>query len=343
MTTRLASWLGGNRRRTSRKPRSYQPAVAGLEHRVLLSTGVSIKLNNKTNIVSIIGNEKDNEAVAQLSKNGQKVQVLITDVNKRGKLKTIKKTFNLKNVAQIQFEGRDGNDRFVNMTAIRSVARGGNGDDVLYGGWAGDFLFGDEGSDQLFGREGDDELDGGNGDDSLDGGDGDDQLAGQGGRDLLYGGDGADIMSGHEGNDRLYGEAGNDVLFGGSGDDWLEGGDDNDTLVGGEGVDWLLGQAGNDFLTGEAGNDVHYGGSGNDILYGDIGADYLDGGSGDDWLDGQWPSSDEWDKGDFLVGGPGADTFVRRWNHVVWPFVDFKETVDDFSAGDGDTTDEQQV
>ncbi|MCS6865511.1 MAG: calcium-binding protein [Gemmataceae bacterium] len=118
------------------------------------------------------------------------------------------------------------------------------------------------------------------------------------------------VMDGGDGNDFLDGSAGDVplVLFGGAGDDTLLGGSRNDQLFGG---------AGNDFLSGGQGRDT------------------LDGGEGDDTLDDGVKDGQP----DILIGGSGADTFIRRQlNPRLSPIPLFDELVLDFSATDGDIT-----
>jgi Ca2+-binding RTX toxin-like protein len=112
------------------------------------------------------------------------------------------------------------------------------------------------------------------------------------------------VMDGGVGNDTLDGSASNVALeiYGGLGDDILLGGKKNDVLYGGQG---------NDTLSGGKGFDILFGGAGNDTL-------------DDKAVDGQL---------DLLIGGIGADTFVRR-RLTALPI--FEEFVVDFSAGEGD-------
>lgn len=126
-------------------------------------------------------------------------------------------------------------------------------------------------------------------------------LAGTGIRNVvLDGGDGNDVLDGAKADVTLQ-------IFGGAGDDTLLGGLRSDTLVGGDG---------NDSLTGGRGTDT------------------LDGGNGNDTLDGGKDGSQ-----DVLIGGTGADTFVRyQRNKVTAPVPLFDEQVLDFSATDGDVT-----
>jgi Ca2+-binding RTX toxin-like protein len=70
------------------------------------------------------------------------------------------------------FVGGDGNDAFVNRTALDSVGYGGNGNDLLVGGAGNDQFDGGAGDDDLRGGAGNDTLWGGPGSNRLDGGTG---------------------------------------------------------------------------------------------------------------------------------------------------------------------------
>ena len=92
--------------------------------------------------------------------------------------------FEASSVERIEVDGMAGDDTItVRGLAIRSVLRGGEGNDTLTGGEGDDSLFGEAGKDTLVGGKGDDYLRGGDNDDSLDGGAGKDTLAGEGGTD----------------------------------------------------------------------------------------------------------------------------------------------------------------
>jgi hypothetical protein len=145
--------------------------------------------------------------------------------------------FNAGSVSSIKFNGKSGDDFFENDTAIRAVARGGVGDDVLLGGAAADQLFGEDGDDTCSGGGDDDLVDGGSGNDDLNGDDGDDDVNGGSGRDDCSGGLGDDTIDGNGGDDDLAGGVGDDVLNGGGGDDTLHGGLGSDDCSGGNGHD----------------------------------------------------------------------------------------------------------
>jgi RTX calcium-binding nonapeptide repeat (4 copies) len=136
-------------------------------------------------------------------------------------------------VTQIVFRGRDGDDRFTNITAIPSCANGGDGRDTMFGGTGSDVLCGDAGKDYLYGRDGADVLNGNGGDDFLVGGAGADRLSGGDGWDILLGNTGNDFLCGDDGRDTMDGGAGSDRLDGGTDDqpDLLVGGPDGDTFV----------------------------------------------------------------------------------------------------------------
>lgn len=120
----------------------------------------------------------------------------------------------------------------------------------------------------------------------------------------------------------------NVVMDGGDGNDTLDGSAANVTLQ-------IFGGAGNDKLLGGTKNDVLVGGDGNDTLSGGKGTDVLDGGAGNDVLDDGVKDGAQ----DVLIGGTGADTFVRRQlNKATAPAPLFDELVLDFSATDGDVT-----
>ncbi|MBM3982861.1 MAG: calcium-binding protein [Planctomycetes bacterium] len=118
------------------------------------------------------------------------------------------------------------------------------------------------------------------------------------------------------------------VMDGGDGNDVLDGSAANVALV-------LSGGAGDDVLWGGARNDVLSGGAGNDALSGGKGWDVLDGGAGDDTLDDGTKDGAL----DVLIGGTGADTFVRRQrNPAGSPVPLFDELALDVTAADGDVT-----
>lgn len=112
----------------------------------------------------------------------------------------------------------------------------------------------------------------------------------------------------HLKNVSVEGAAGNDVI---------DGSRQNNASI----FQQFFGGDGDDVLKGGAGKDTLSGDDGNDSLSGGKGADVLTGGNGDDRLDGG-------DDGavDQLIGGNGADSFVRRQ----------KDTFVDFTTAQGD-------
>jgi Ca2+-binding RTX toxin-like protein len=118
------------------------------------------------------------------------------------------------------------------------------------------------------------------------------------------------------------------VADGGDGDDVIDGSAGNVVLQ-------AFGGTGNDVLTGGSKGDTLAGGDGDDTLSGGRGSDTLDGGNGNDVLDDGVTDGEQ----DLLIGGAGADTFVRRQrNSACAPTPLFDELVVDFSATDGDVT-----
>lgn len=108
---------------------------------------------------------------------------------------------------------------------------------------------------------------------------------------------------------QFHGEAGNDILKGNAFQNLLYGGTGNDTLDGGGGDDFLSGNENNDKIWGGDGEDQLFGGIGNDILVGGDGYDEIDAGDGDDTIFLDVPIEGN-NKGDYVIGGTGADTFV---------------------------------
>jgi Ca2+-binding RTX toxin-like protein len=92
-------------------------------------------------------------------------------------------SYALSSVTSIQFVGGNGDDLFVNSSAIATVAWGNSGNDTLRGGLGNDRIFGGAGNDALYGDSGDDELRGEDGDDTLSGENGVDLLIGSIGND----------------------------------------------------------------------------------------------------------------------------------------------------------------
>lgn len=308
-----------------------------LEERALLAASVS--LNDSNGSLAIHGSSSDDKVWVRTLEDDVTVTVLSQG-------KTISQSFNASAVTKITFNGRYGDDSFVNDTSIPSDARGGAGNDELSGGSGDDRLLGGSGDDSLSGRGGRDELRGGDDDDTVDGGDGGDRIYGDDGHDKItgsggddailggrqrdtidgsagddtirggpdndeiHGGEGADRIYGDEGNDRLFGEQDDDFIFALTGNDVLEGGSGDDRLYGHDGRDQLSGGDGDDSLYGGAGHDSLTGANGDDRLRGSSGSDQLDGGMGDDDLAGE--SGD-----DLLLGGAGNDELRGASGHDI--------------------------
>src|SRR5262249_9003476 len=172
------------RRKACRPPaRTARPAFEQLEDRQLLSTfpvvnlgnyfvpPPGISLNSSSGVLSIVGG--DSHDIAKVWIENGKVEVshdgyLVNTTSvglgsgfKYGKSATAE--YDLAQVAQIVFSGYGDDDEFHNDTAIKSVAYGGWGKDILQGGSGSDSLYGGDDDDTLEGRGGDDWLEGGGG------------------------------------------------------------------------------------------------------------------------------------------------------------------------------------
>ena len=229
-----------------------------------------------------------------------------------------------------------------------------------------DTLTGDGGNNILSSGSGNDLLDGGAGNDTLDGGSGIDTAtydSATAGVSVNLGivaaqntlGAGVDTLTGIENltgstfDDTLTGNAFANILKGGIGNDILDGGAGNDTLDGGSGIDTAsyasatagvavnlavataqntLG-AGVDTLTGI---ERLIGSGFNDTLTGNSGDNGIDGGAGSDRLTGGAGA-------DMLTGGTGADTFNFASLLDSTVALPGRDTILDFSHGDGDRID----
>lgn len=173
-------------------------------------------------------------------------------------------------------------------------------------------------SDQITGGDSNTTIYGYAGDDTLSGGGGNDVLVGGPGKDRLVGGAGSDTASYIDANKGVVASLAspsknkNDA----SGDTYssienLQGSNFADTLYGNGLKNTIDGGAGNDALFGGRGNDVLRGGAGKDKLYGEVGAD-------------------------ILFGGAGADHFMFRSIKDSRAAASGRDTISDFSAGQGD-------
>lgn len=222
-------------------------------------------------------------------------------------------------VQKIVFQGRKGDDRFVNLARIPSEAFGDGGNDILiggpsrdtfHGGVGNDVLRGNSGDDWLFGDAGNDTLHGNAGNDTLVGGEHADLIYGNAGDDAISGGRGNDTIYGHEGKDTIFCEQGADTAFAGSGEDIVYGGTEDDALYGQEDDDHLVGGAGDDTLDGGDGNDRMEGKGGRDRIV-DPQAVMLTDHFGGDWSDAEKIPADD-GKGE-STGLPGADDDWMCW------------------------------
>jgi Ca2+-binding RTX toxin-like protein len=182
-------------------------------------------------------------------------------------------------VTQILVDARGGSDQvqiaLSVLPAVKTLLKGGPGDDILEGGRGIDKINGGSGGDQAIGNQNRDTmtyagvnkkirakigggfvsgstLDGPVGSrdqivgdiEILIGGAQRNNLNGSGAANLLIGGPKQDKLVGEGGNDRVLGRGGNDYVIGRSGNDRLVGGGDNDKHVGGNGIDRLFAKDG---------------------------------------------------------------------------------------------------
>lgn len=162
--------------------------LESLESRCLL-TG-TIVFDSVTGSLTITGTDQ-----------GDHAYVRIVDGQLRATLKDratdavlAEQDFNPVLVRRIVFNGLDGDDVFINDSAIRCVADGGPGNDYLEGGDGNDKLIGGPGNDILVGFKGKDKLFGNENEDALFGMQGKDQLDGGADNDSLHGGRGLDTL-----------------------------------------------------------------------------------------------------------------------------------------------------
>jgi Ca2+-binding RTX toxin-like protein len=222
--------------------------------------------------------------------------------------------------------------------------------DNLWGSTHADDLTGDKGVNWIYGDAGDDTFHSGGGSDHFYGGAGIDTLVLNGPRSqytitgnglgnyVVAGPDGAQEINSVERlqfTDETVDFAGA-TIKGSAGHDFLYGGYDNDFISGGSNKDWLYGNGGNDLIQGGAGPDRLYGGDGDDTLVGGQGQDSLDGGAGDDVLKGGGGP-------DNLTGGPGADTFLYTLTSQSGGMPALRDSITDFTLGEGDRIDLSKV
>jgi Ca2+-binding RTX toxin-like protein len=139
-----------------------------------LPSGGTVTLSS-SGLLSIIGTPHNDTATVSVSTyNPSRLKVVLDGTTH---------TFNRSAVKSIFFDGKAGNDTFINNTSISSVAYGGVGNDKLIGGSGKDILLGGLGNDTIVGRSGNDYIDGGLGDDTDNGGAGDDIVNDDNGND----------------------------------------------------------------------------------------------------------------------------------------------------------------
>ena len=238
------------------------------------------------------------------------------------------------------------------------------GDALASGAGMNDTLWGSSGNDTIFGGAGDDEILGDNDNDLLLGGAGVDTISGGGGIDTVQGGAGADVLSGGStaGDTLSYaastagiqiglvfgsavtgsgGDAAGDQITGFANVTGSAHGDriedtDKGTIAFGQNDNLFSGGGGRDRLMLGGGNDTALGGNGNDTLLGEVGNDALFGGNNDDYLGGAHGR-------DSLAGGSGADLFVFKTASDSTTALAGRDTITDFSTGQGDRIDLSQI
>jgi hypothetical protein len=186
----------------------------------------SIGFDNLTGVLTINGSNEDD--IAKVSVVGTQIKATLdcySTAPPNLSFFSSTKFFTASAVKEIKFYGFDGKDKFTNITAKKSYADGGLGDDKLNGGSNADYFVGNYGNDTMHGGFGNDTLWGSGGHDCISGDAGNDVLKGHGGNDTLCGGNGHDSLYGGSGNDKNYGNAGNDVIVSiGGGTDIIAGG-----------------------------------------------------------------------------------------------------------------------
>lgn len=145
-----------------RKKLRRRLGVQKLESRALLAADIGLV----GGFVSITGSEL-NDVVEAYEEDGQTV-IQSSQFDADGRLVDQQvQTFAPGEVRGILFGGQGGDDVLVNDTNLRTVARGGSGEDVLLGGGGNDVLTGGPGDDVLAGGGGNDVLLGGGGNNVL--------------------------------------------------------------------------------------------------------------------------------------------------------------------------------
>lgn len=226
-----------NLNRSDSLPSQSQPALEGLEARMLLSATL-IK----------------GELLVEGTGRNDVIQVNLSEGKYTIRQGRTKSGFPARRVKAISVATHAGNDRITVLTRLSAklTIDGGDGNDSLTGGAAAEILKG---------GSGDDLIAAGGGNDRVFGDAGSDALYGDAGNDSVYGGDGNDVLAGDD-EDLLYAAAvhahvtGRDLLDGGGGDDWLLGGTGNQSIHDPNGIDTLTGGAGADVLDARGGDDA---------------------------------------------------------------------------------------
>ncbi|MBO3762536.1 calcium-binding protein [Ciceribacter sp. L1K22] len=175
-------------------------------------------------------------------------------------------------------------------------------------------------------------------------------ILGNAGNNVLNGGSGADSLIGGAGNDTYYIDNVGDVVLeaanggtdtvrasrsytlGSNVENLILTGTGNLSATGNSLANSITGSSGNNTLSGLAGNDTLRGSNGNDSLLGGTGNDRLEGGSGNDRLTGGTGA-------DKLYGGTGADRFIFTALSHSTVSSSGRDTIYDFSRGQGDRID----
>jgi Ca2+-binding RTX toxin-like protein len=177
---------------TRKHEHSFRPQLEDLEDRRLLAAGISFS----GGVVTITGTDAADRAVVTQRRGN------LTVTLSGGASAT--QTFHRSDVKRIIFDGGAGDDVFVNLSSVRALALGGDGNDLLIGGRANDILIGGAGNDILIGGRGNDRLMGGDGNDTLNGGRDNDHLFGEAGDDRFLDDPGRDDLHPGPGRDELH-------------------------------------------------------------------------------------------------------------------------------------------
>ena len=127
--------------------------VQTLEKRRLFAADIGLQGST----ISISGTAQDD--VAEVYTESGDVHVKISSYGPEGELISEEaRSFAESDVDQIVFDALDGDDIFVNDTAINSVTRAGSGNDTIFGGDGDDILALGYGDDIAIGGGGDDRI-----------------------------------------------------------------------------------------------------------------------------------------------------------------------------------------